>query len=198
MLYIVGSIFVTSYFIYKYRSNVTYNLLKAFSYIEDYIPKQNEPLSIDNDGIYSVNMDNYTLRIHKGVREIPKNLEEFENDLIFISNGTIFNKIVNSKNTDCKTIKSSDIVAASITFNGSNNTLPQEIDITGLVQHISIKEYGLNLTKESLPIVLVLYNEFYDGNLLIEEFINKEVIFTLITLTGDIISSSSINLNITI
>ena len=54
------------------------------------------------------------------------------------------------------------------------------------------------ISNDTLPIILILYNEFYDGNLLIEEYVNNQVTFTIITNQGKIFSSSAMNFNITI
>jgi hypothetical protein len=198
MIFIFGGVLVTSYFIYKYRSNVTYNLLRAFSYVEDYIPNKKHSININRDGVYSLNMDNYTIEF-QNISNIPEDIEQSSIDLVYISKGKIFNSVINSKNLEpeIQTIKQTDIAAASISFDNDESD-DQEIDITDLIGNLCINEHGLNLTIDSLPIILILYNEFYDGNYLIEEFINKNPIYTIITTDGKIISLSSINLNITI
>lgn len=195
MLYLFGGVIFTSYFIYKYRSSVSYNLLRAFSYVEEYLPKQKQAINISNNGIYKINMNNYTLELSEENCEIPHNIESSDPKSVYISNGKIYNSVINLKNSgeETKTISVDDIAAATITFSGD-----QEIEITELVGNLSVVEFGLNLNRDVLPIILVLFNEFYDGNLLIEEFIDKTAIFTIITNKGEIISLSSINLNITI
>ena len=195
MLYLFGGVIFTSYFIYKYRSSVSYNLLRAFSYVEEYLPKQKQAINISNNGVYKINMNNYTLELSEENCEIPNNIDNLNSDLVYISNGKIYNSVINLKNSgeETKSISVDDIAAATITFSGD-----QEIEITELVGNLSVVEFGLNLNRDVLPIILVLFNEFYDGNLLIEEFIDKTAIFTIITNKGEIISLSSINLNITI
>lgn len=199
MFYIFGGVLVTSYLIYKYRSSVSYNLLRAFSYVEDYIPKEKHAISKQSNGIYSLNLNNFTMELKTSDFEMPETLERSPNDIVYVSNGKIYNSVVNIQNPEEETpkLKLGEIVAASISFNNDNSN-NQEIDVTELVEDLSVDQFGLNFSYDSLPVILILYNEFYDGNLLIEEFVNKAVTFTIITNEGQIFSLNAMNFNITI
>ena len=128
---------------------------------------------------------------------MPESLERSPNDIVYVSNGKIYNSVLNINNLEEKTETLSDVVASSITFEGEN-TSDVEIDITELVNDLCVDQFGLNLTSDTLPIILIIYNEFYDGNLLVEQFLNKNQTYTLITNEGKIFSSSAMNFNITI
>ena len=195
MFYIFGGVLFTSYLIYKYRNNVSYNLLRAFSYVEEYIPTQKQAINKNSNGLYCLNMNKYTLELKTSDFTLPEKLENSSIDMVYILNEKIYNSGLNTRNLDPETgtLNISDIVAASVTV-----TNDQEIDITELVCDFCINEFGLNLTLDTLPIILILYNEFYDGNLLIEEYVNNQVTFTIITNQGKIFSSSAMNFNITI
>lgn len=199
MFYIFGGVLVTSYLIYKYRSSVSYNLLRAFSFVEEYIPKEKQAISKQSNGVYHLNFDNYTMELKTFDFNLPETLENSPIDTVYVSNGKIYNSILNIKNLDEETnsLKVGEIAAASISFENDNSNT-QEIDITELVNDLVVDQFGLNFSNDSLPVVLILYNEFYDGNLLIEQFINNPVIFTIITTEGKIFSLNAMNFNITI
>jgi hypothetical protein len=209
MFYLVGSLVISSLFIYKYRKDLGYSILKAFSYIEDYIPKKKQNITLESNGIYNVNTERNSLEIHSNQNtiHIPENSDNLTPNQVIISSGKIFNSLINphienlDDSHDYLTIQNS-IAGASIQFSSYNDDNDDdndnELDITDLFNNMLLEDHTLMLNKDNIYLLLILYNEFFDGNLLIEEYLNKTPFFTIVTQKGEIISLNAINLNIII
>ena len=203
MFFLVGSLLVSSFFIYKYRDNVTYKLLQAFSYIEDYIPRTSQNTGLDKDSIYLVNYETYSLEDNtyndNTDYDNPLYMDEISKDLVFVTSGKIFNSSINPyiiPESDNKSIQCGTLAGVSLEFKGLSTSL--DLDITELVNNLSLVDHSILVNTDNLKLFLILYNEFYDGNLLIEELIRHEPKFTIVTVDGNVISLNAINLNITI
>lgn len=203
MLFLFGGLLVSSFFIYKYRNNVSYKLLQAFSYIEEYIPRKSQNTGLDKDCIYNVNYETYSLEdqteSNTSKYDVPLDMEEISPDLVFITNGKIFNSSINpytKTGSENQELQFGTLSGASLEFDGLST--PLDLDITELVNNLSLVDHSISVTKDNLKLFLILYNEFYDGNLLIEELVGHEPTFTFVTVDGNVISLNAINLNITI